>query len=723
MGCGVRGVWFGGQAPAAEKTMSTASAISHAAITLPAIVIMMHPERTCAPLRRTLHGLVPRLRCLRATRKDDVHVVSNGTARVSVGASSSLVHYHFPPVHPLVFNVGPLEIAILLSHLRALRAGLATGGVFVVFEEDAEWTMLLATPHAGLSRLVNAMPRQWRVLQAAVIAEPPYLRHLHRRLATAAARPRRPHHHHRNGADSSAPPTAPIVPRASLRGLSWPFTTGRAVVENQTWLKPYWSAALYVMSPHGATHLLERYWPRYNLLEPRHLGYNERRSPRAKRVATQAAAAATQFGPSIGDVLQSAEHAPSVDGALSRSTERVIDTRSQRWPAADQLLFNTSGAYLTTPLLTQPITGAHAEHMSYKRGARDFVFDTWRRGWRSLKGRQLTSVPLSMYILHSPFMGLPLTTRSTPVGTAADSISCHEAPPDAMAAVARDLPAHTRVEARTMLEAITHAIGLATETSLGTATDVVRGDQPTASNAAATAGTVASVAEGAPTHALLVYLPLLAQIEAVRLQAARAGRRLGVEGAKGGSAKGGSAKGGMSRGGSGKGSAIRAAEEGPSLVDVILRAALRLVLPPTAPINQIEADIEATTRQAEIVAGSSTRVAASTGSLGGGVAAEEATAWQRLAARVAEARSLDAIALTLKSERAADAVAVALLVKIESAPQVLRALQSTSADAARVEGTQHACSSHALGDAVAALQRHALRVGHSDAQVDHDATA
>ena len=63
-----------------------------------------------------------------------------------------------------------------------------------------------------------------------------------------------------------------------------------------------------------------------------------------------------------------------------------------------------------------------------------------------------------------------------------------------------------------------------------------------------------------------------------------------------------------------------------------------------------------------------------------------------------------------------------VLVWVESAQQVLRALQSTSADAARasdsVEGTRSECASHALGDAVAALQRHALRVGHlSDAEV------
>ena len=49
-----------------------------------------------------------------------------------------------------------------------------------------------------------------------------------------------------------------------------------------------------------------------------------------------------------------------------------------------QLLFNVSGSYLSVPLLTQPVEGAHAEHASFKRDARDFVLRTWLPRWQSL---------------------------------------------------------------------------------------------------------------------------------------------------------------------------------------------------------------------------------------------------------------------------------------------------------------------------------------------------
>ena len=39
------------------------------------------------------------------------------------------------------------------------------------------------------------------------------------------------------------------------------------------------------------------------------------------------------------------------------------------WPAQMRSVFNLSGAYLTTPLLTQPVTGAHAEHAKYEEQA------------------------------------------------------------------------------------------------------------------------------------------------------------------------------------------------------------------------------------------------------------------------------------------------------------------------------------------------------------------
>ena len=263
----------------------------------PAFVIMMRPERTCEPLRRTL-WLVPRLRCVRATRASDVRIVRNGTALVRNGTRTATVLYHYPHVHPTVFATRELEIAILLSHLRALALGRASGAAhFFVFEEDAEWAMLLGVQHGSLSARLAAMPRHWSVLQLAVIAELPYLKHLHRRLAH-----RLPSRMRRDGGAiaSAALAYGGIVRRESLRGLSWPFTPGREVVDNKTWLRPYWSAAAYAVSARGAGSLLDSYWP----------------------------------------------GSPRLAGA-------TIDTRSQLWPAADQLLYNLSGAYLSTPLLTQ----------------------------------------------------------------------------------------------------------------------------------------------------------------------------------------------------------------------------------------------------------------------------------------------------------------------------------------------------------------------------------
>jgi hypothetical protein len=208
--------------------------------------------------------------------------------------------------------------------------------------------MLLGAPHAASAALIAAMPRQWSVLQAAVIAEPPYMRHLHRRLSSAAARHERAASgHERARSGGSAPPTAaeggsaaaaaPIVPRATLRGLSWPFTEGHQVVENRTWLKPYWSAAAYAVSPRGAAALLERYW-------------------------LTSSAASIRRGGLAGEPRKAAwSRARAKGGAALLS--HLVDTRSQLWPAADQLLFNVSGTYLTPPWLTQPVTGAHAEHM------------------------------------------------------------------------------------------------------------------------------------------------------------------------------------------------------------------------------------------------------------------------------------------------------------------------------------------------------------------------
>jgi hypothetical protein len=56
-----------------------------------------------------------------------------------------------------------------------------------------------------------------------------------------------------------------------------------------------------------------------------------------------------------------------------------------------------SGAYVTQPLLTVPADAAHFEHAKYKRTARAFVFNNWRRSWMLLRGTALTTVPLHVY--------------------------------------------------------------------------------------------------------------------------------------------------------------------------------------------------------------------------------------------------------------------------------------------------------------------------------------
>ena len=221
------------------------SVSAHAAIAMPAIVIMMQPERRCAPLKRALAHLVPRLHCNRATRRSSIHIEANGTARI--GGNGARLLYSYPFVHPEVFATRELELAILVSHLRAIKTGHQTGAdCFMVFEEDAEWSLLLSSPHDALPSLLASMPRHWAVVQAAIIAEMPYLRHLHRRLSQpSASRASSSHREHATGpstAHGGVTPPPPVVPRHSLRGLSWPLTPGREVVANRTWVHPYWSA-------------------------------------------------------------------------------------------------------------------------------------------------------------------------------------------------------------------------------------------------------------------------------------------------------------------------------------------------------------------------------------------------------------------------------------------------------------------------------------------------
>lgn len=178
-----------------------------------------------------LREIAPRVYCILATRLNDVQRIDNGTAWVHVPMRSFdgtagdplaqgtpnekqriRVRYHYPPVHAAVYAVGVREIAILLSHLRAVAAGRSLHvPYFFVLEEDAELGFLLGSSHDWLTLVLGSLPTNWSVLQCAVIAEIPWMRHLQKRLISA----RRPY-----------------VSRNSLRGLSWPFSPPRVVFPN-----------------------------------------------------------------------------------------------------------------------------------------------------------------------------------------------------------------------------------------------------------------------------------------------------------------------------------------------------------------------------------------------------------------------------------------------------------------------------------------------------------
>jgi len=305
-------------------------AVYRAAVPFLTVMIALE-QRSCDRLGSQLHSIAPKFACVLATRFSDVQV-RNGTALVSPpgahvgsGHADMQVLYHYPPVHPETFSVGVREVAILVSHLRAIAVGRKflrseqasanrdkkAKGHFLVLEEDAELGLLLSTRYDWITTLLAALPSKWTVLQGAVIAELPWLKHLHKRLSASRR---------------------PFVARQSLRGLSWPFSPPRVLWANCSWVKPYWSAAAYIVSYRGANELLQRYWPR----------------------------------------------APRLVGS-------TIDTRTQLWPAADQLIFNLSTSFLSHPFVTQPAEGTHSEHARFKREARDFVFNTWMPEWGRLK--------------------------------------------------------------------------------------------------------------------------------------------------------------------------------------------------------------------------------------------------------------------------------------------------------------------------------------------------
>jgi hypothetical protein len=63
---------------------------------------------------------------------------------------------------------GAAQVAILLSHLRAVSAGSSVGGPFLVLEEDVDLGLLLAAPATRVHALLEGLPPDWHVLQASV---------------------------------------------------------------------------------------------------------------------------------------------------------------------------------------------------------------------------------------------------------------------------------------------------------------------------------------------------------------------------------------------------------------------------------------------------------------------------------------------------------------------------------------------------------------------------
>jgi hypothetical protein len=167
------------------------------------------------------------------------------------------------------------------------------------------------------------------------------------------------HHLGKESRRRNLPLDSVAVPRAGLKGLMWPWRAGDPNAKE--WVKPYWSAACYVLSPAGARALLNSVWP-----------------------------AAPAFGPGV-----------------------VVDTMGSTFAAADQLIFNTSSAFIASPLLTQAVKGSHgcrnpnarcsaaqASHTRIKTESRTFAFEQFLPArW---DGLELRSIPLRLVALSPP---------------------------------------------------------------------------------------------------------------------------------------------------------------------------------------------------------------------------------------------------------------------------------------------------------------------------------
>lgn len=199
----------------------------------------------------------------------------------------------------------------------------------------------------------------------------------------------------RESRSRNLPMDSVAVARAGLKGMSWPWSLTDPNAKE--WVKPYWSAACYILSLAGAREVLGRFWP-----------------------------AAPAFGPGV-----------------------VVDTTGSRFAAADQLLFNVSGAFLASPLLTQAVKGAHGclnqkarctqgevSHTRIKNVSRTF---TMRRFFPARwSGLELRAVPLRLVTLAPP--------ASPPVNAEALSMrGASRLSHLAVRAIRSQLPAHLHI--------------------------------------------------------------------------------------------------------------------------------------------------------------------------------------------------------------------------------------------------------------------------------------